>query len=57
MRAPLRFTLVLISVLIAACAEATSPRQSELKPGVPQLDVVDSTMCRSGYNVSQGRCN
>lgn len=57
MRPSTRLLIVLCGVIAAACADATSPSPAPLKPTTPALDVIDSSMCRSGYNVSNRTCN
>lgn len=44
--------------LVAACASPTAPTVSRIaQPTVATHIEIDSSMCRSGYNVGQGRCN
>jgi hypothetical protein len=59
MLSPTKRLFVIISAigLVAACSDTTAPAPSRIaQPATPRFDI-DSTMCRSGYSVSQGRCN
>ena len=43
---------------LAACAEpSTAPQRSQLAPtGAAAKDAFDPSLCRNGYNPSEGRC-
>ena len=59
MLSPTKRLFVIISAisLVAACSDTTAPTPSRIaQPAPPRFDI-DSTMCRSGDSVSQGRCN
>ena len=44
--------------LVAACASPTAPTTSRIAQPTSATRIdIDSSMCRSGYNVGQGRCN
>jgi hypothetical protein len=44
--------------LVAACASPTSPTTSRIaQPTAPTRIDIDSSMCRSGYNNAEARCN
>jgi hypothetical protein len=54
-------TVIAAIGLVAACDNPAAPvpttsLASQPTDG-PRFDVVDSSMCRSGYNVGQSRCN
>lgn len=57
MRSTTRLLVVLFGILAAACADITTPSPRPLAPTAPSLDVIDSSMCRSGYNMSNHSCN
>jgi hypothetical protein len=59
MLSPTKRLFLIISAIsfVAACSNSTAPEPSRIaQPTSPRFDI-DSTMCRSGYNVGQGRCN
>jgi hypothetical protein len=61
MLSPAKRLIVITSAisLVAACASPTAPTSPQSRiaqPTGPRFDG-DSTMCRSGYNTAQGRCN
>jgi ABC-type oligopeptide transport system substrate-binding subunit len=43
---------------LAACADpSTAPQRSQLAPvGGSSKTVLDPSLCRGGYNLSEGRC-
>jgi hypothetical protein len=48
----------LVTSALAACAEpSTAPERSQLAPAGAARDTFDPTLCRSGWNSSEGRCN
>jgi hypothetical protein len=57
MRPTTRLVLVLLGIFAAACADISSPTRPPFKASEPQFDIIDSSMCRSGYNIANGRCN
>ncbi len=56
MRPFIRLLVVVLGVAATACADAANPTAPPLRPTTPRFDI-DSSMCRSGYNMAQGRCN
>jgi hypothetical protein len=61
MLSPAKRLIVITSAisLVAACASPTAPTPAQSRiaqPTAPRFDI-DSSMCRSGYNVGQSRCN
>lgn len=46
------------TLALAACAEpSTAPQRSPLAPsGASSRDLFDPSLCRNGYNTSEGRC-
>lgn len=54
-------TVIAAIGLIAACENPSAPvpatSRLSLPTDAPRFDIIDSSMCRSGYNVTQGRCN
>lgn len=46
------------TLALAACAEpSTAPQRSQLAPvGASAKTVLDPSLCRGGYNLSEGRC-
>ena len=46
------------TLALAACAEpSTAPQRSQLAPaGASSTTVLDPSLCRGGYNLSEGRC-
>jgi hypothetical protein len=54
-------TVIATIALVAACENPVAPAPANSRVSrptdSPRLDVVDSSMCRSGYNVGQSRCN
>ena len=61
MISPAKRLIVITSAiaLVTACASPTAPTPAQSRiaqPTTPSFDG-DSLMCRSGYNVGQGRCN
>lgn len=57
MRPHHRLLFVALTVALGACADIATPSPRQLKPTTPSLNIIDSSMCRSGYNMAQGRCN
>lgn len=57
MRPTTRLLVVLLGVVAAACTDLTTPSPRSLAPTTPNLDIIDSSMCRSGYNMSNHSCN
>jgi hypothetical protein len=51
------FLITSAIALVAACASPTSPTTSRMAQptGATHIEI-DSSMCRSGYSVPQGRC-
>lgn len=54
-----RLVLVAAAVAAAACGDSTTAPLGALPltPTAPRYDISDTATCRSGYNVTQGRCN
>lgn len=59
MRSPAKRLFVIVAAIatIVGCSSPTTPAPSHIaQPEAPRFDI-DSTMCRSGWNSAQGRCN
>ena len=53
------FLITSAIALVTACASPTAPTSAQSRiaqPTAARFDI-DSSMCRSGYNTAQGRCN
>ncbi|MEP6730051.1 MAG: hypothetical protein ABJE10_05415 [bacterium] len=57
MRPYARLIFVAVGIILGACAGVTEPTHAPMKPTAAARFDIDSSMCRSGYNISQGRCN
>lgn len=60
-RSAKRLLIALLPLAVAACSNPVAPPDSSGRiaaPAAASADdvIVDSPTCRSGYNVTQGRC-
>ena len=56
-RRALVIALAVVSASLTSCAESiTAPQQPTVAPSAPHPDMVEKTLCKGGYILSEGRC-